>query len=89
MEWVIVCSYGVIRLAVLLFNHNERYEMGSIIYFTLFPVIASLVYAAKVDERIAFFNSIRCLACIVFIKIVIVIFSFSPSVACYFAVFVL
>lgn len=90
LAWVVACSPGIISLTVLVCNHYGKYEAGRMIYFTLYPIITSLVYAAKVDVGIELFFILYGVLSVFFLqKIINVILSFSLSVACYLAVFVI
>ncbi|HMH22633.1 MAG TPA: HAMP domain-containing sensor histidine kinase [Puia sp.] len=87
MAWVIACSPALISLAVLTGNHYRKYEMARMCYFILYPVMTSLVYAAKIDAGVEFFFILYGVLSVFFLKnIYHVIFSFSLSMAGYFLV---
>ncbi|MBL7740165.1 MAG: HAMP domain-containing histidine kinase [Chitinophagaceae bacterium] len=90
LAWIVACSPALISITVLACNYYQRYELARLIYFTLYPVLTALVYAAKVDVGIELFFILYGVLSVFFLKKIInVIFSFSLSIACYLAVFVL
>ena len=85
--WPIAFSPALISLLVLIVNHYQRYELARILYFTLYPVMTTLVYAAKVDAGIEFFFVLYGVLSVFFLqKLYNIIFSFTLSMACYFLV---
>jgi signal transduction histidine kinase len=80
LAWMVACSPAMISMLVLYCNYRRRFELGRMIYFSLYPVMTSLVYAARIDVGIELF----------FLKrIVNVILAFALSISCYLAVFVI
>jgi len=53
--WLIAGSPALISAVVLTANHFQRYELGRMCYFILYPVMTSLVYAVKLDMGLEFF----------------------------------
>jgi two-component system, sensor histidine kinase and response regulator len=86
--WLIACSPAVISILVLTANHHHKYELARIFYFTLYPIVTSLVYALRVDAGIEFFFVLYGVLSIFFLRnIYVIIFSFTLSMTCYFLVF--
>src|SRR5258708_803020 len=55
LVWLIACSPAFISLIVLTTNYYQRYELARFFYFTLYPVMTTLVYALRIDFGIEFF----------------------------------
>jgi two-component system, sensor histidine kinase and response regulator len=55
IAWVVACSPAFIGGTVLIFNYFNRYTAGLMVYFTLYPLVSSLVYAANLDLGIELF----------------------------------
>ncbi|RYY57998.1 MAG: hypothetical protein EOO09_00025 [Chitinophagaceae bacterium] len=90
LAWVVACSPAFISISVLYSNRRGRYELARMIYFILYPVMTSLVYAAKIDVGIELFFVLYGVLSVFFLqRIVNVMLSFTLSIACYLAVFVL
>jgi two-component system, sensor histidine kinase and response regulator len=85
--WIIACSPALISFLVLTANYYQKYEAGRTVYFILYPVMTSLVYASKIDLGIEFFFVLYGVLSVFFLQnIYNTIFSFSLSMACYFLV---
>ena len=85
--WVIAGAPALISLIVLIANHYHRYELARVFYFTLYPVVTSLVYALRIDAGIEFFFVLYGVLSVFFLRnIYNTIISFTLSMACYFLV---
>ncbi|MDP4151073.1 MAG: HAMP domain-containing sensor histidine kinase [Bacteroidota bacterium] len=85
--WLIACSPALISLLVLTANYYQRYELARILYFILYPVMTSMLYAVKIDLGIEFFFVLYGVLSVFFLQRVYnIIFSFTLSMACYFLV---
>jgi signal transduction histidine kinase len=85
--WLIAGSPALISAVVLTANHFQRYELGRMCYFILYPVMTSLVYAVKLDMGLEFFFVMYGVLSVFFLRNTYnIIFSFSLSMACYFLV---
>jgi len=85
--WVIAGSPALISFIVLTFNHYHKYEMARVFYFTLYPMVTSLVYALRVDAGIEFFFVLYGVLSVFFLRnIYNIIVSFTLSMTCYFLV---
>ncbi|RYY60639.1 MAG: HAMP domain-containing histidine kinase [Chitinophagaceae bacterium] len=90
LAWVVAISPALISISVLYLNYRGRYEIARMVYFVLYPVITSLVYAAKIDVGIELFFILYGVLSVFFLRrIVNVLLSFTLSIACYLAVFTL
>lgn len=90
LAWVVAFSPALISLLVLYCNYRQRFELGRMIYFSLYPVMTSLVYAARIDVGIELFFLLYGVLSVFFLKrIVNVILAFALSISCYLAVFVI
>src|SRR5450631_907277 len=90
LAWTIACSPALISLFVLLGNHYQKYELARMCYFVLYPVLTSLVYAAKIDAGVEFFFVLYGVLSVFFLKSIYnIVFSFSLSMSCYFLVCVI
>ena len=84
--WLIACSPTFISLLVMALIHHHQYELGRMCYFTLYPLMTSVVYAAHIDMGIEFFFVLYGVLSVFFLqKIYSIIFCFTLSMACYFA----
>lgn len=89
LAWVVAFSPAVISLLVLYCNRSQRYELARVIYFSLYPVMTSLVYAAGVDVGIELFFILYGVLSVFFLqRLLNVFFAFGLSIGCYLAVFV-
>jgi two-component system sensor histidine kinase/response regulator len=85
--WVIAGAPALISLIVLIANHYHRYELARVCYFTLYPIVTSLVYALRIDAGIEFFFVLYGVLSVFFLRnIYNTIISFTLSMACYFLV---
>jgi len=85
--WLVACAPALISALVLISNHYQKYELARMLYFILYPVVTSLVYAVKVDAGIEFFFVLYGVLSVFFLhRIYNVILSFSLSMGCYFLV---
>jgi two-component system, sensor histidine kinase and response regulator len=90
LAWIVACSPSVISIVVLTANYYRQYELSRMLYFILYPVVTSLVYAARVDAGVELFFILYGVLSVFFLqRIVNVALSFSLSIACYLAVFVI
>jgi signal transduction histidine kinase len=84
---IVACSPAVISLVVLFANSYQKYELARVLYFTLYPVITSLIYALRIDVGIEFFFVLYGVLSVFFLQnIYNIIFSFTLSMACYLLV---
>ena len=89
LAWIVACSPFFISFSVLLLNHRRRYELARMLYFVLYPVITSLVYAGNTDVGIELFFILYGVLAVYLLKNRLNIFlTFLLSAACYFTVFV-
>lgn len=87
-SWVAI-SPVFISMAVILLNYYHRHELSRLLYFTLYPVITSLVYGAGLDLGLEiFFILYAVLAVFYLTKPVNAVFSFTLSAGCYTAMYV-
>src|ERR1700761_496616 len=85
--WSVACAPALISLVVLVANSYGQYELARMLYFILYPVATSLLYAMRVDAGIEFFFVLYGVLSVFFLQnIYNIIFSFSLSMACYFLV---
>ncbi len=85
--WLIAASPVLISILVLIANYNERYELARVVFFVLYPVVTTLVYALGVDAGLEFFFVLYGVLSVFFLRnIYNIIVSFSLSMACYFVV---
>ena len=90
LAWIVACSPVFISLLVLYCNHRRKYELARMVYFTLYPVFTSLVYAARIDVGIELFFILYGVLSVFFLqKLVNVLLAFGLSICCYLCVFVL
>lgn len=90
LAWAIACSPALISLLVLYSNHNKEYELASILYFVLYPIGTSMVYAAGLNVGIELFFILYSLLSVFFIqRFRNIVFSFCLSMLCYFMVAVM
>ncbi len=87
LAWIVAGSPFFIGITVLCCNYRQRYETGRVIYFTLYPAVTSLVYAANLDVGIELFFILYGVLSVFFLqRTVNIVFSFCFSVVCYLAV---
>jgi two-component system sensor histidine kinase/response regulator len=55
IAWLVACSPALIGGSVLLLNYFRRYNAGYMVYFTLYPLFSTMVYAANLDLGIELF----------------------------------
>ncbi len=86
---VIAFSPVVVSLTVLLFNYLKKYEWARLIYFSLYPVLTSLVYKSGMDLGLElFFILYAALAVFYMQRPVNAVFSFVLASGCYIATYV-
>jgi two-component system sensor histidine kinase/response regulator len=80
-------SPAFISMAVLTCNHYRKYELGRLLYFTLYPLVTTLAYVLRVDAGIEFFFILYGVLSVFFLQnIYNIVFSFTLSMVCYFLV---
>jgi two-component system sensor histidine kinase/response regulator len=80
-------SPAFISMAVLTCNHYRKYELGRLLYFTLYPLVTTLAYVLRFDAGIEFFFILYGVLSVLFLQnIYNIVFSFTLSMACYFLV---
>lgn len=85
--WLIACSPALISALTLTANHYQKYELARMLYFILYPVMTSLIYAVKLDMGLEFFFVLYGVLSVFFLqKTYNIVISFSLSMACYFLV---
>jgi two-component system, sensor histidine kinase and response regulator len=86
--WVVACFPAVISVAVLVLNHKQKHEPARLLYFTLYPIATSLVYALRIDIGIEFFFVLYAVLSVFFLRNTYsIIFSFTLSMACFLLVY--
>jgi signal transduction histidine kinase len=86
--WVVGCFPAVISLAVLVLTHVQKHELARLLYFTLYPIATSLVYALRIDIGIEFFFVLYAVLSVFFLRnLYSIIFSFTLSMACFLLVY--
>lgn len=86
---LVAFSPAIISSIVLWLNYKKKHELSRFVYFSLYPVITSLVYAAGLDVGVElFFILYGVLAVFYMQKLSNGIVAFIVSMACYLAVFV-
>lgn len=90
IAWLVACSPALIGGSVLLLNYFRRYHAGYLVYFTLYPLFSTMVYAANLDLGIELFFILYGALAIFFIpNVAQAIISILLSGLSYFVVFVL
>ncbi|HXB91268.1 MAG TPA: HAMP domain-containing sensor histidine kinase [Puia sp.] len=85
--WLIAFSPAVISTGVLMASYYHKYELARIAFFTLYPIVTTLVYALRVDAGIEFFFVLYGVMSVFFLKNVYnIVVSFALSMTCYFLV---
>src|SRR5258708_20488609 len=83
----VACCPALISFVVLVANAYQRYEIARIIYFRLYAVVTSAIYALRKGAGIEFFFVLYGVLSVFFLhNIYNIILSFSLSMACYFMV---
>ena len=86
--WIAGGAPAAISAAVLLLNRAQRYEMAQVLYFTMYPLSTSLIYALRADPGIEFFFVLYAVLSVFFLKnIYSIIFCFTLSVICFLALY--
>jgi two-component system, sensor histidine kinase and response regulator len=86
---LVALSPALISSAVLWLNYQKKHELSRFVYFSLYPVITSLVYAAGLNLGVElFFILYGVLAVFYMQRLTNGIIAFAVSMACYLAVFV-
>jgi two-component system sensor histidine kinase/response regulator len=84
--WLIACSPTFISLIVMSLIYYQQYEFARMWFFTLYPVMTCVVYAAHIDMGIEFFFVLYGVLSVFFLqKLYNIIFCFTLSMACYFS----
>ena len=90
IAWVVACSPAFIGGTVLLLNYLKRYSAALMAYFTLYPLVSTLVYAANLDLGIELFFILYGALAVFFIpKMKNALLCCLLSALSYFVVFVL
>lgn len=90
IAWLVACSPALISGLVLWLNRLGRKTTALMIYFTLYPLLSSLVYAADLDLGIELFFILYAILSVFFLpRIWQAVFCGSISALCYLLVFVL
>jgi two-component system sensor histidine kinase/response regulator len=86
---VVAISPVFISTAVLIFNYYKRHEVARIIYFSLYPVLTSLVYGAGMDLGLELFFILYAVLAVFYMdKPSNAVFSFVLAAGCYMTVYV-
>jgi two-component system sensor histidine kinase/response regulator len=81
---LVALSPAVISSAVLLCNACRRYELGRMIYFFLYPLVTSLVYASGLDVGVELFFLLYGMLAVFYMKHLFNgLLAFGVSIACY------
>lgn len=87
--WIVAFSPALINLAVLLANKEGRYATARIIFFVLYPVATSIVYASKMNVGVELFFILYGLLSFLFLRRFLhILFSFLLFASCFIVVFV-
>lgn len=90
IAWVVACSPAFISGTVLAFTYWEKSTAALMIYFTCYPVLSTLVYAADLDLGIELFFILYGVLSVFFLpKLQQVIFCGTIAALCYILVYVL
>jgi two-component system sensor histidine kinase/response regulator len=85
--WIAAGAPAIISATVLTANHFQKYELGRLLYFTLYPLVTTLSYAVRIDPGIEFFFVLYGVLSVFFLQSIYnIVFSFTLSMACYFLV---
>jgi signal transduction histidine kinase len=86
--WMVGCLPAVVSATVLIMNHFGKYEPARLVFFTLYPVVTSLIYPLRIDVGLEFFFVLYAVLSVFFLaNIYNIIFSFALSMACYLFVY--
>lgn len=86
---LVAFSPAVISSCVLVLNHRQKHDAARLLYFTLYPVLTSLVYAAGLDVGVELFFILYGILAIFYMrKPAHGAVAFLVSVSCYVLVFV-
>ena len=86
---IVAISPVFISAAVLVFNYYKRHEVARIIYFSLYPVLTSMVYAAGMDLGLELFFILYAVLAVFYMdKPSNAVFSFVLAAGCYVTVYV-
>ncbi|MGB8190710.1 MAG: ATP-binding protein [Chitinophagaceae bacterium] len=92
LPWIatlVAFSPALISSTVLLLNQKRKHELSRLVYFSLYPVITSLVYAVGLDVGVElFFILYGVLAVFYMQKPINGFIAFFVSIACYLLVYV-
>lgn len=84
---LVAFSPALISSCVLMLNHRKRHNLARMIYFTLYPVLTSLVYATGLDVGVELFFILYGMLAIFYMrKPLHGALAFSVSVSCYLVV---
>lgn len=90
VAWIVACSPAFISGAVLLFNNYGKTTTALMTYFTCYPVLSTMVYAADLDLGIELFFVLYGVLSVFFLpKIWQAIFCGAIAAVCYILVYVL
>lgn len=79
----------IISSAVLLLNYQQKHDAARLLYFTLYPVLTSLVYAAGLDVGVELFFILYGILAVFYMRKPLHGFiAFFVAVSCYAVVFV-
>jgi two-component system sensor histidine kinase/response regulator len=86
---IVAISPVFISVAVLAFNYYKRQEIARILYFSLYPVLTSMVYAAGMDLGLELFFILYAVLAVFYMdKPSNAVFSFVLAAGCYMTVYV-
>jgi signal transduction histidine kinase len=90
IAWIVACSPAFISGAVLIFNFYQKSTTALMIYFTCYPVLSTMVYAADLDLGIELFFILYGVLSVFFLpKLWQAIFCGAIAAICYIVVYVL
>ena len=85
LVWLVACCPAIVSLVVLITNYYRQYELAKALYFIVYPIMTSLVYAMRVDAGIEFFFVLYGILSVFFLqRLYNIILAFSLSMFCYF-----
>ncbi len=90
IAWIVACSPAFISGTVLLFNFYGKSITALMVYFTCYPVLSTMVYAADLDLGIELFFVLYGVLSVFFLpKIWQAIFCGAIAAICYIVVYVM
>lgn len=86
---IVAFSPALISSVVLFLNYKRQHELAKLIYFSLYPVLTSMVYAVGLDVGVELFFILYGVLAVFYMKKPLYgFFAFAVSVSCYVIVFI-